>query len=503
MDPTTTLFTFMLQTDPSVQVVHLVGSWDNFSRTYSMERDSRRDRSQWRGCHSFKDIICDGDGGTSPRRNGGLKMGQTYYFYYELDGSTETYDPSLPYTNTCPYLPGQTVNTLWVPVEQSLRKRSASLSSMRDADLKTMDPRDKFSTPRPAPLAPGAWDPQRLGTAPFSTAHRRSARSLSPGMGWSWSPRKLFSRRSSSSLREYERPGSRTSPLPTPPSSEGVRSALQEAERPASRDLTPDGLRRFLSDDYFSVTEEHHLHEDNDRPSLVIPEEIAEENEDDDNFATSTTTENLPFTVLSPPPTQYSYSSTPSVTFLRLPSRESLGAPTTLKAPAPEPPTRSPPPAPATSSPSPPMSQQHRISFAGNSYFTLASPLSPPLNDPPSFYHSENEDDDEEESHSTIDRGRVAPFPNSISTYSLPESSGDGAGVFRDCPSKAAAKDAAQIPRFVGSPGMEAARYRVISAAAATTVFDGFLTNPIPDSGLDDLVSELGWMAGMIGRKSV
>lgn len=46
-----------------------------------MERDVRRDRGQWRGCHSFKDIICDGDGGSVPKRNGGLKMGQTYYYY--------------------------------------------------------------------------------------------------------------------------------------------------------------------------------------------------------------------------------------------------------------------------------------------------------------------------------------------------------------------------------------------------------------------------------------
>lgn len=45
-----------------------------------MERDSRRDRGQWRGCYSFKDITCDGDTSTV-KRNGGLKMGQTYYYY--------------------------------------------------------------------------------------------------------------------------------------------------------------------------------------------------------------------------------------------------------------------------------------------------------------------------------------------------------------------------------------------------------------------------------------
>lgn len=61
--------------------VYLVGSWDNFSKPYAMERDTRRDRGQWRGCHSFKDIICDGGDGYSAGRDGGLKMGQTYYYY--------------------------------------------------------------------------------------------------------------------------------------------------------------------------------------------------------------------------------------------------------------------------------------------------------------------------------------------------------------------------------------------------------------------------------------
>lgn len=46
-----------------------------------MERDSRRDRGQWRGCYSFKDIVCDGDAHGKPKRNGGLKMGHTYYYY--------------------------------------------------------------------------------------------------------------------------------------------------------------------------------------------------------------------------------------------------------------------------------------------------------------------------------------------------------------------------------------------------------------------------------------
>lgn len=54
-----------------------------------MERDIRRARGQWRGCYAFEDIICDGDGGSSPKRTGGLKMGSTYY-YYVHDSISET-----------------------------------------------------------------------------------------------------------------------------------------------------------------------------------------------------------------------------------------------------------------------------------------------------------------------------------------------------------------------------------------------------------------------------
>lgn len=47
-----------------------------------MERDARRSRGQWRGCHTFQDIVCDGDQSfISPKRTGGLRMGQTYYYY--------------------------------------------------------------------------------------------------------------------------------------------------------------------------------------------------------------------------------------------------------------------------------------------------------------------------------------------------------------------------------------------------------------------------------------
>lgn len=69
--------------------MHLIGSWDNFTTPYKMERDSRRDRGQWRGCYTFKDIVCDGDAGSILKRNGALKMGQTYYYYVSTARETE------------------------------------------------------------------------------------------------------------------------------------------------------------------------------------------------------------------------------------------------------------------------------------------------------------------------------------------------------------------------------------------------------------------------------
>jgi len=94
------------QTPPSTQSVHLIGSWDNFSQSHPMQRDTRRGRDQWRGCYSFRDIVCDdvsvsasatcagvgvaagagtssssGTASYSVKRHGGLKMGHTYYYY--------------------------------------------------------------------------------------------------------------------------------------------------------------------------------------------------------------------------------------------------------------------------------------------------------------------------------------------------------------------------------------------------------------------------------------
>ncbi|SPO04521.1 uncharacterized protein DNG_07206 [Cephalotrichum gorgonifer] len=265
-----------------------------------MERDSRRDRGQWKGCYSFKDITCDDDSGVGPSRQGGLKMGNTYHYFYELDGTHETHDPARPSTRHCAYMPGQTVNTLFVPIQQTLRKRSASLSSMRTGDFMTMNPSDKYTTPRPAPRSPlsnlttaaPSAVPTRLGSSPHLLRHRSSARSLSPSPSW-----KRFFRRPHAAEQQQQRAAT---PELLPPSEDddarSVRSHVSAAGSGSrSRDISPESLRRFLVDDSPPSPV-------GEWPSVVIPEDIAEEEEEaeivedvdddeDDNFATAAAVE--------------------------------------------------------------------------------------------------------------------------------------------------------------------------------------------------------------------
>ncbi|KAK4169318.1 hypothetical protein QBC43DRAFT_60324 [Cladorrhinum sp. PSN259] len=372
-----------------------------------MERDSRRDRGQWRGCYTFKDITVDGDARSIQKRDGGLKMGNTYYYYYELDGSTEVHDPAVPSTNTCPYLPGQTVNRMDVPIEKSLRSRSASTSSLRQEDFKTMDPAAKFTAPKPAV---GPTVDRRVGTAPHHQ-HKRSARSISPASGW----RKLFSRKASSSS------------LKTMASSQQddergfLSSSRSEGSR--SRDISPESLRRFLVDDA-PISEE---------PAVVIPEDIVEENEDDDdnNFATSAVSETMQFTGLSPPPARAMSPSPPPSSYQLESELKKL-----------------------------PMSKFNVV------VPSVTAPVEAALESPPAFDFSEAEEEEEEEQELFVSQAAKG----SLSTYSLPQTAGAS-------------------PVSKGSSD-------VVPAVPS------LLTAQIPDSGLvDDLVSELGWIASFIGTK--
>ena len=117
MDPTT-LITFLYRASRDVRTVELIGSWDNFEQPYRMHHDRRRGQGFWSGCFKFDKIIFDGDGlqCTKPR-NGGLRQGGTYWYYYRLNYDFDAFDDRQPHTTACPLLPGQKVNVMDVPIE--------------------------------------------------------------------------------------------------------------------------------------------------------------------------------------------------------------------------------------------------------------------------------------------------------------------------------------------------------------------------------------------------
>lgn len=160
MDPET-LVSFAFRAPKTVRTVELLGSWDNFQRPYAMYHDRRRGSGFYTGCFQFQDIVFDGSevDWTKPR-TGGLKQGGTYWYYFRLDDGVEAYDDLRECTASCPLMPGQMVNVMYVPreVPQSpVMKRSASVSLVGTlsqlSSLQTMNPQAKFQAPQPPPVS--------------------------------------------------------------------------------------------------------------------------------------------------------------------------------------------------------------------------------------------------------------------------------------------------------------------------------------------------------------
>ncbi|KAH8658840.1 hypothetical protein BGZ60DRAFT_434319 [Tricladium varicosporioides] len=451
-----------------------------------MERDTKRARGQWRGCYAFTDIICDGEGGNSPKRTGGLKMGQTYYYYYELDNGTEHHDPTIPFTTSCPYLPGQPVNYLSVPIEvQAPRYRSASMTSMANGHVKTMNPADKFVAPRPPPAPPVTM--RRLNTSPSMPSMKRAARSVSPKAEKApWSPRNFFSLRSPPPTHDSDNRGrssslqstllaleGRTAPQVRPSEVRKTKSvphtrnvSPQSARGSHSRSREPSPLRQSVPRESGSFN----------ASALLIPDEIAEE-EDDDNFASQLSRNSFDergiLTQLSPPPHSSRRSPPPSV-------RSS----TNKSKPLPELPeeTLMPPPL-----------RLRAIASAANlprSHFstsTISTTSSSPteshfdFSEPPSFSDSNDEED------LTADLGSGDEL-----TYSPVLDDNDGRGFTGySLPEEGYASE--QTLRKVGP----------LSPASATrTTFGGSTAFAGPDasnmSALEELLSEVGYLGDVI-----
>lgn len=425
-------------------------------------------------------------------------MGSTYYYYYELDDGTEHYDVSLPFTTSCPYLPGQPVNLLSVPVEiQPLRFRSASMSSMANGDIKTMNPADKFMTPRAPPRPPQIT---RLNTSTSILVKQRTARSLSPPPEKpQWSPRTFFGLRSptaisqdgdkrgrSSSLSKVQ-PATNTSTPSLALRSDETRKVKsvphtreespQSFKKPISREPSP--LRQLFSQENSSYSS----------APLVIPDEIAEEAEDDMNFASNqnrlSINEKGILTRLSPPPSG-----------LRSPPMSRARAATNTSKPLPQLPEGS-FPAP------PPLRLRSAVSAAElpRSHFstsTISTTISSPTdsNFSASETHSlpdSHEEEEEEDLTADIGSGDESPYSPVLSDspaqgfngYSLPED------------------QFATEPRSLkGSPLTQ------LTQTASRTTFGAappFLPNPVPDaenmSTLEQLLSEMGYLSDVIVGK--
>lgn len=220
-------------------------------------------------------------------------------YKYELEDGTEIHDPSLPSTTTCPYLPGQSVNLLWVPVEiQMPRDRSASMSSMASGDIKTMVPADKFLTPRAAPPIPSKHS--RSNTAPMLIV--RKHRSTSPKSEKSlWSPRAFFGSRSPSSQSQKGEKRGLWSPLGkffgddasgSPPSTAEWLDEKRNISIPTTGNIsTQPGrpLSRELALHQATSTSQeagsHSLPVTDEIEEIEELEEVDDEDEDDGNFA--------------------------------------------------------------------------------------------------------------------------------------------------------------------------------------------------------------------------
>jgi hypothetical protein len=122
------------------------------------------------------------------------------------------------------------------------------------------------------------------------------------------------------------------------------------------------------------------------------------------------------------------------------------------------------------------------------------SPESIASNDIPSFYYSDDDDEDEEDEYQlpSLDMGLGdtnsfhGDFGTTLSTYSLPLTSDTVEKLAVDEPSTTQ----------LGSPALVARNGTDVPVGDTS-----LLAGPNPNSGLDELVNELGWIADIINCK--
>jgi len=353
-----------------------------------------------------------------------------------------------------------------------------------------MNPDDKFLSPKAAlPAVPESEGLLRVGSSPLILRHKASSRSLSPAPAW----KRLFGLRSSHGREERGRTFDIDGQSIASSTFDDSRS-IASSDGTRTRDISPESLRRFLSDDApFSTTTTP-----DDKPSVTIPEDIAEEVEDDDNFASSAVSEITPYpTCLSPPPFRRTTSSGASSLQLAATNdssmtltkfvRDDISLPQPVEV--------------AASLPSPTVDNfeyprsRFSISTVG-SVEDLASPQS--LDDEaPSFYDS-NDDDD---ILSSTDGDAFSFQPLSLPStrkQSLDQANSPFAAY--SLPQPLSESKHLNVPTAFTSIGSPALVARTDNGMPIGNT--SLLAAPI-DSGLDDLANELGWMVDAINGKGV
>ena len=344
-----------------------------------------------------------------------------------------------------------------------------------------MDPVDRFTTPRPPPI-PSSRREFRIASA-SSVLPKRSTRSVSPGPSWTGTARRILGFK----LRDRDSERGRKSNLGEP------EDVLVEVNDPfvesrsvtpsgsiRSRELSPESLRKFLSDDLPATSANIEA-----APGFSIPDDIeeeTEENDDDDNFADTAVTESNSFTNLSPPPSRRGGLSAPPASHARNTSPQSL-VPPVFNAEANLPGTRRLKLRPAKLD----IPRSHStLSVASSSMASAASPnsnISQGLSQVSFFDDSDDEDLASCAGDQTLlgnaQRGNKQDQETSglkapITSYSLPPASTDNKNL-----------DANNVLQSLESPASNL--YRL----------------PDVDLGLDDLVGDVDWINDVVPQKAL
>lgn len=176
-------------------------------------------------------------------------------------------------------MPGQPLNILWVPIEVSPpRLRSGSMDSINITEAKTMNPADKFMTPRAPPSKPNAARSASLSSSGAEVTEKPCPWVKDKKLGWA---SKLFSGRRSQP----------SSPIPPLASRRSSEPDVSQATTRCSSSSNSNTIHQTSPTRFEPISRKPsftraHDSVHNSLMSLGIPEEVPEDCEDDDNFAT-------------------------------------------------------------------------------------------------------------------------------------------------------------------------------------------------------------------------